>query len=222
MFIGHFAVALTAKRCAPKASLGTYALAAEFLDVLWPVFLLLGVEHVRISPGITRVTPLDFYDYPWSHSLAMVLLWSLLFAVGYGLVRKDWRTAGVLAAVVASHWFLDYATHRPDMPLAPGIATKLGLGLWNSLLGTIAAELTMFVGALALYARATKARDRIGSIGLWSFAVFCVIAWLAAILGPPPPGIKPLAYGSFSIWLLLAWCAWVDRHRAPLRNAAAK
>ncbi len=41
MFIGHFGVALAAKKVAPRASLGILILAAQFLDFLWPLFLLL-------------------------------------------------------------------------------------------------------------------------------------------------------------------------------------
>src|SRR5262245_28770599 len=106
MFIGHFAVGFAAKRAAPRASLGTYVAAAVFLDVLWPVFLLLGIEKVRIDPGNTAVTPLDFVSYPWSHSLLMAAVWSLVFAgVHYG-IRRDPFTAKVLGSVVFSHWIL--------------------------------------------------------------------------------------------------------------------
>ena len=69
MFIGHFAVAFAGKKVAPKVSLGVLFLAAQFLDVLWPVFVLLGAEHFRIISGITKVSPFDFYDFPISHSL---------------------------------------------------------------------------------------------------------------------------------------------------------
>jgi len=82
MFLGHFAVALAAKKAAPKASLGTLVLSAQFADCLWPVLLLAGGERVQIVPGITRVTPLDFVSYPISHSLAMQLAWGLLLGGG--------------------------------------------------------------------------------------------------------------------------------------------
>lgn len=80
MFIGHFGLALAAKKLAPKTSLGTLILAADFVDLLWPIFLLLDIEQVRIVPGITRMSPLAFVSYPFTHSLAMVLLWSLVVA----------------------------------------------------------------------------------------------------------------------------------------------
>ena len=69
MFIGHFGVALAAKKVAPRPSLGTLTLAALLIDGIWPVFLLLGWETVEIRPGITAVSPLDFVSYPYTHSL---------------------------------------------------------------------------------------------------------------------------------------------------------
>ena len=81
MFIGHYAVALAAKKAAPKTSFGTLFLAAQFIDLLWPLLLLLGIEHVRIDPGNTAFTPLDFYDYPITHSLLAVIGWSLAFGM---------------------------------------------------------------------------------------------------------------------------------------------
>ena len=78
MFIGHFAVALGAKKVAPAVSLGTMFLAAQLADLLWPTFVLLGIERVEIAPGATAVTPLDFVSYPYSHSLLALALWSTL------------------------------------------------------------------------------------------------------------------------------------------------
>ena len=69
MFLGHVAVGLAGKRIAPSVSLATWLSSAQLVDLLWPLFLLAGLEHVRIAPGITPFTPLDFYDYPITHSL---------------------------------------------------------------------------------------------------------------------------------------------------------
>src|SRR5579862_972440 len=120
MFLGHFGVALAAKKAAPKASLGTLFLAAQLADLLWPVFLMLGWEQVRIEPGNTRITPLDFVAYPWSHSLVMQIVWAVLLAFVYFATRRDARTAVIVGACVPTHWLLDWITHRPDMPLVPG------------------------------------------------------------------------------------------------------
>ena len=100
MYIGHFAVAFAAKRVAPKASLGVLLAAAMFIDLIWPVFLLLGWERVRIDPGNTAFTPLDFVSYPYSHSLAMTLLWALVFGYGYE-ANAQYRT-GALVSITAS------------------------------------------------------------------------------------------------------------------------
>src|SRR6185295_4522307 len=106
MFVGHFAVAFAAKRAAPRASLATLTLAAEFLDVVWPVLVVAGVERVRVVPGITAFTPLDFVSYPWSHSLAAALVWGALFGALYRLRTRDARGAFWAGAVVVSHWVL--------------------------------------------------------------------------------------------------------------------
>src|SRR3989339_1594487 len=121
MFIGHYAVALAAKKGAPKASLGTLFIAAQLVDLLWPLFLLLGLEHVKIDPGNTAITPLNFNDYPLSHSLLMSIVWSLLFGGVYYLIKRNKKTSVILGLCVFSHWVLDFITHRPDLPLAPGV-----------------------------------------------------------------------------------------------------
>ncbi len=172
MFIGHFGVALAAKRAAPRTSLGALFLAAQFVDLLWPLLLLLGLERVAIRPEITRVTPLDFESYPISHSLVMAAVWGAVLGLLYWTVTRYVRGAVVIAAAVASHWVLDLIVHRPDLPLAFGDSAKVGLGLWSSPAATVAIEGTIFVAGIALYASATRARDRIGSVGLWGLAGF--------------------------------------------------
>jgi membrane-bound metal-dependent hydrolase YbcI (DUF457 family) len=215
MFIGHFAVAFAAKPVAPGASLGTLFLAAQFLDGLWPVLLLLGIERVEIHPGDTAFTPLNFVHYPISHSLAMTLLWAALFALGYAWLTKDRRAALVAAVLVASHWLLDWLTHRPDLPLYPGGSERLGLGLWNSVAGTLVVEGLMFAAGIAMYLRATRARDRTGTIIFWVLIAFLIMAYLGAAFGPPPPDLRALEWTALSGWLLVAWGYWIDRHRQP-------
>jgi hypothetical protein len=219
MFVGHFGVALAAKRVAPKTSLGTLMFAAGFVDVLWPAFLLLGWEHVRVDPGNTVVTPLDFYDYPVSHSLLAAAGWALAFGAGYWVVTRYGRGAAVTAALVASHWLLDFVTHRPDLPLWPAGDTKLGLGLWNSLAATLAVELAVFLGGAWLYASFTRPVDRTGRLGFAGLVAVLLAIYLANILGPPPPSPQAIAIVGLASLLLFAWPYWVDRHRAP--NAVA-
>jgi hypothetical protein len=116
---------------------------------------------------------------------------------------------------VVSHWILDLLSHRPDMPLLPRGGPKLGFGLWNSLPATLAVELALFAAGLALYARATAPRDRIGVWALWGFAGFMIAIYLGSVFGPPPPSVPAVAWGGFAMWLLIAWGYWIDRHRRP-------
>ena len=213
MFVGHFGVGFAGKAAAPRASLGTLFLAAQFVDLLWPTLLLAGLERVEIRPGITRVTPLDFVSYPISHSLLAAVAWGLLFAAVYGLARRYAVGAVTTFAAVVSHWLLDFLTHRPDLPLAPGSDARVGLGLWNSLPGTVVVELAIFGAGVALYLRTTKAADRTGSIALWGLVGFLLVIYAANLLGPPPPAVGPIAWAGHAQWLLVAWAYWVDRHR---------
>ena len=80
MFLGHYGVAFALKRAQPKLSLGTLFIAVTLADLLWGAFLLAGWEQVRIDPGYTAVTPLQFPDYPISHSLIGMLAWSVVGA----------------------------------------------------------------------------------------------------------------------------------------------
>ena len=218
MFIGHYAVALGAKRAAPGVSLGTLFLATQLVDLLWPLFLLLGFEHVRIDPGNTVMTPLDFYDYPFTHSLTGALAWSLLTGLVYYGFRSKVRNALVIAGTVFSHWILDLLTHRPDLPLGFGNTVYVGLGLWNSLWGTLLLELGLFLAGLVLYLRCTRARDRYGSYGLWSLLVILVLIYAGNVFGPPPPSEAAIAIAGNAAWLFVFWAYVVDRHREPLTD----
>ena len=215
MFIGHFAVAFAAKPAAPSASLGTLFFACEWVDLVWPVFLLAGLERVEIRPGITAFTPLDFVYYPWTHSLVMCALWAAAFGLLYLSIRKSRRAALLVAAVVLSHWFLDLIVHRPDLPLAPGSAARFGLGLWNSIPGTLLVEAALFIAAVVFYARRTRALDGIGRWGLWGLILFLAAAYVGAAFGPPPPDAGAIAWTGILGGAVTAFLGyWVDRHRA--------
>ncbi|ALJ00232.1 metal-dependent hydrolase [Rufibacter tibetensis] len=213
MFIGHFAFGLGAKSMAPKVSLGSLLLAAQLLDLLWPTFLLLGWEHVSISPGITEVTPLDFTHYPISHSLLAVLGWSIACGLIYWLLKRNRRGAIVMGICVLSHWMLDVVMHRPDLPLYPGDSPMLGLGLWNSLVGSLLVEGLFFALGVGLYLRSTKAKNKKGTWGFWSFILFLVFVHVANLFGPPPPEVTAIAWTGQLQWLFIIYGYWIDGNR---------
>ncbi|MDP1675523.1 MAG: hypothetical protein Q8L88_01565 [Bacteroidota bacterium] len=214
MFIGHFAVALAAKKAAPKTSLATLFAAAQFVDLLWPIFLLFGLEHVRIDPGNTAITPLDFYDYPITHSLVGAIGWSLLFGAVYYFRRKLSRQAVVVGLLVFSHWILDLITHRPDLPLLGNNSMKFGLGMWNSFAATVTVESLMFIGGVWLYMSATQSKNKIGTYAFAGLVAFIAFIHIANIFGPPPPNIQMIAIAGNASWLFVLWAWWVDKNRA--------
>jgi hypothetical protein len=212
MFLGHFAVALAAKKATPKTSLGTLVLAAQFADLLWPVLLLLGIEHVRIVPGLLPTSPLDFTSYPISHSLVAQLGWGALLGACYFMVGRNSRGALLVGFLVPSHWLLDFVAHQPDMPVYPG-GSRYGLGMWNSLPLTIVVEFALFVAGTAVYLSVTRAKDRTGILALWSLLGLLTVLFPASMFGPPPPSVQALAWSAIAIWLTVPWAAWADRHR---------
>lgn len=216
MFIGHFAVAFAARQAVPRTSLGTLFIAAQLIDLLWPGFLLLGLERVQVVPGATVVTPLVFEYYPFSHSLLAVLGWAALMGVVYLLLRRDRFAAVVLATLVISHWVLDAIVHQPDLPLIPGGKTMVGLSGWSSLSFTLAIELSLFMLGLWLYARATRARDAVGRWGFAGLAVALLVIYAGNLFGAPPPDAITIAWVGQSQWLLVWWGYWIDRHRSAI------
>ncbi len=218
MFIGHFGVALAAKKFAPRTSLGTLILAAQFLDFLWPVFLLLGIEHARIAPGATKISPIDFSDYPISHSLVMALVWALIVAAIYYAFRRNSKSAAVVGAAVLSHWILDFIVHRSDLQLYPGGGKRLGLGLWNSVPASIAVEILFFAVGVGMYLGCTRPRDNAGRYGLWALVVFLFAGWVSTLFAGAPPSVTALAWGGIAMWLTVPWGGWADRHRAAIAS----
>jgi membrane-bound metal-dependent hydrolase YbcI (DUF457 family) len=215
MFIGHFAAGFGAKKIDTRPSLGTLFIAAQLIDLLWPVFLLLGLEKVKVDPGNTAFTPLDFIYYPFTHSLLGVLIWALLLSVVYFALRRNRKGAVVLGGLVVSHWLLDLLTHRPDLALVPWVDIKVGLGLWNSVPLALIVESALFFGGVYIYSRATTAKTKKGAVTLWSFVAFLFLVYVLNAFGSPPPSEKPVAYMALSMWLLVAWGYWIDRNRKP-------
>jgi len=214
MFIGHFALGFAAKPAVPRVSLAALLLASLFADVLWPILVLAGVEQVRIAPGNTAFTPLEFVSYPWSHSLLLLVVWGVCLGSAYRIIFGGRRTVVILALLVISHWVLDWITHAPDMPLYPG-GPREGLSLWNSIPLTMGVETLMFAAGLYVYARTTRAKDAIGRWGFVSLgATLAAIYMVDGLYGAPPPTILALCVvGMAASVVFTAWAWWADRHR---------
>ena len=223
MFLGHLAVGFAAKPLLPRVSLAFLVLGVQLADTLWPVFVGLGLEQVAIDPGNTAVTPLDFISYPYSHSLAALIVWGVAFAVLYYVIAGTSRANSeakrrlvLLFALVVSHWVLDFVSHGPDMPIYPGGA-RYGLGLWNSVTATVIVELLMWGAGVWLYLGATRARDRIGSWAFLALVAFLTIVYFGNVFGPPPPSVNAVWMTALvAIPLLMLWAWWVDRHRESI------
>lgn len=210
MFVGHIGVALASKKISPSTSLVWFILAANLVDLLWPILLLAGVESVRIAPGHTAFTPFEFTHYPWTHSLVTgIALGAILGHIAYmsGVPRPR---AAIIALLVPSHWVLDFITHVPDLPLWPGGA-EYGLGLWRSIGGTLAVEGALWVAAIALYLGARRPRGLNGQVAFWSFIALNTFMWASGPFQPPPPDERSLAWFGLMGWIVVPWAWWIER-----------
>lgn len=212
MFVGHYAVALIAKRSEPRINLGTLVLAAMMADFAWCFFMLIGLEHVHFGPGMGAGKYLFATDIALSHSLFMDGVWAALFALAYYLERRYPRGAWVVFLVVLSHWLLDFVSHRTDMPIAPWIHRYVGLGLWNTIPGTIVVEGGAWCLAIILFVRDVRPKHRVGSFVFWCGVVLLTLLWFNNIAGPPPSSPKTAPFASLIIFTLtVVWAYWVDR-----------
>lgn len=221
MFIGHFGLAFAAKRAAPRTSLGATFVAAQLADLIWPILLLAGVETVSIVPGATNpFLTLEFTNYPWSHSLATGIGAGIVAGALYYVASRYARGAVIVALLVPSHWVLDFITHVRDLPLYPGGSARVGLGLWRNPVATIVFEVLIYALGVAIYARTTRARDRVGSIGLWLLVIVLLALYVVSNASPPPASLSALAWGALIGWPLMLWPWWVDRRRDVLPAAS--
>ena len=214
MHVGHIAAGFIAKRIETSPSLGTLVLAAMLPDFLWCIFMIAGMEHVRFHEAKGAANYFEAYDIALSHSLLMDIVWAAVFAGLYYTLRRQARGAWILFALVLSHWLLDVVAHRPDMPLAPGLSTRLGLGLWANVPATIIIEGGLWLLAIILYIRSTHARTRVGAVVFWIGIVPLTLSGYNNVAGPPPPNprlapIISLIYFS----LVVGWAYWMNRLR---------
>ena len=221
MFLGHYGVAFALKRAEPKLSLGTLFVAVQLADLLWSIFILLGWEHARIVPGYTAVTPLEFLDYPISHSLLAALIWGVVAAALYYSwptrdTTRHWQAAVIVGVAVFSHYPLDVLVHVPDLPIAGNDSPKLGLGLWNNPTATMLAELLVFGIGLAIYVTLRSHRHPVRVVRLAILVVVLVGTYLASFYGPLPPSMTVVAVSGIVFILAVGFLAsWADRRATP-------
>ena len=208
MFIGHFGLGYGAKKIDKLPSLAMLFIAAQFLDLLWPIFVLLGIETFEIDLGNTSLTPINFTSYPFSHSLLMSLVWAILFGVLYFIVKKNKKSSLLLGSLVFSHWILDFLTHRPDLPLTPFADLKVGLGLWNSPIIEIILETGLFLGGVFLYYKTVDIKRK---IAFWSLVIAFLVIHFMNVFGPPPPSVMAVAWSANLMWLFVLWAWWIEK-----------
>ncbi len=220
MFIGHYGPAFAAKAVRKSIPLWVLFLAVQVLDVFWSIFVLLGIEKVRIVPGITATNPLDLYYMPYTHSLVAAVLWAIAAGLIYWLFRRadGLSAAALVCGAVFSHWVLDLLVHRPDLPLF-GNTLKVGLGLWNYPALAFALEVGLLFGGMYLYFEATKTRTRSGRYGMVVLGLVMVVIQAVVFFGAPPTSNRAAAITALTLYIVLAAVAyWREEKRAPRKT----
>jgi hypothetical protein len=214
MLVGHYSVALIARRVEPRLNLATAVLAAMLADFLWCVFLIAGIEEVRIKPGLTlsngmrAIDVLEAGNVAFSHSLATDIGWAALLGGIYFFRRRNTSGAWILFVLVLSHWLLDLVSHPPDMPLAPGVDSRFGLGLWASFRATLIVEGFMWLLAIMVYMSGIRFRRSAGIV-FFAGAALLTLAWLGNIAGPPPSNLHVIGFSSLTFFTLTVVWAYV-------------
>ena len=218
MFIGHYSVAFVAATSPRAPRLGTLFVAAQLIDLGFFTFVLLGIEHMRLVPGVTTMNAMDLYDMPWTHSFIGALGWATGFAGLIWLWRRDATVALIGGAVVLSHWLIDLLVHRPDLTIAGG-PPPLGLGLWNWPAIEMPLELILAFGGFGFFLVRTSAIR----VRAWlpvalltaAMAVTQAVNWFepqpGTVIDPPPPSLAISGLAAYVLLAALAW--WVARTR---------
>lgn len=221
MFIGHYGVSFGAKAANPRIPLWVLFVAVQWMDFVWSILVLNGIEKVRIVPGYTEASPLILYYMPYTHGLAGSLVLSVLFGGFVALFFRKQRGLVflIVAGAVFSHWILDLLVHKPDLWIYDDV--KVGLGLWRWMWISLPLELIcLWIGAW-LYARYVPAR-RHGNIWLWIFVAAMSAVQVYGDLGPAPTSVLNEAVTALFAYSVLALLAgMVDRSRVRPQQAGA-
>jgi hypothetical protein len=191
--------------------------ATQFVDVLWAIFVLAGVEHARVVPGFTASNDLDLWDMPYSHSVAATAFWALFTFVVWALVSKaPSRTgdAAVLAVAVASHFAADFIVHAGDLPVFAAQGPKLGLGLWHHRELALLVEVTLFAAASLWWWLPRAAHPSSRPVGAMLASLTAVAAASFYIPTPPSPAAMAiLGLGTYAACAAMA--SWAERKLSP-------
>jgi len=213
MLVGHLGAGLAAKAAAPRVGLGTLMAAALLLDIVLWLFVVLHIEGATV-PGDFATRHMLAFSFPWSHSLAGAVFWSL----GAALI---WTWSGgegnyfafapaVIAATAFSHWILDYLVHPPELPLwGPG-APSVGLGLEQPV--ALIVELLVAAAGLGVFLLRTRLslQRRLAIVGLVLAAAALTV--LGAYNTTPPDDILTVAAVSLLVlFAIVTLAALADR-----------
>ena len=215
MFVGHYAPSFAIKAIQPAIPLWLLFIAAQLVDIAWAVLVLLGIEKVRIVPGITASNPLDLYYMPYTHSLVAAVLWAVAAIVLCKPLRgvRKWSVAAWIGVAVFSHWILDFLVHRPDLPVYDD-ALKVGLGIWDYPAIAFCLEALLLFGGMLMYLRRTEAINAVGRFGPPAFGIVLLAIHGYVFFGPPPTSPDAAAITALVFYVLFAIAAqWLDRQR---------
>lgn len=215
MFVGHYGPSFAIKAVRPAIPLWLLFISVQFIDVVWSILILLGIEKVRIVPGITASNPFDLYYMPYTHSMVAAILWSIAVGVLCKTIfaPRTWAAAGWIGAAVFSHWILDLLVHRPDLPLYDN-SMKIGFGIWNYPAAALALEAFLLFGGMIMYMRRTTPVNFIGRFGAPVFGLLMVAMQAYIFFGPAPASPGQLAVTALVSYVVFAAVIqWLDRQR---------
>jgi len=217
MFVGHYGVSFAAKSVDRSIPLWVLFIAVQLLDVLWAPLVLLGIEKVRIVPGITASNPLDLYYMPYTHGLLAAIAWSCLGGLAYAFFFRpaSLRSSVIVGLAVFSHWILDFIVHRPDLPLYDNSA-KVGLGLWNAPAIALSLEALLLFGGTWLYFRGRLSE----SVSTFVLGVLMVALQSYLFFGPPPASDRAAAWSALICYAALAGVIWWMQDRKAVMRAS--
>ena len=217
MLVGHYSASFLVKAIDRNLPLWGLMLAAQAIDFVWALLVCFGFEQFALQPGFTEASPLVLQYMPVSHSLLPGSLWALAAGLGYKALAEDacWKRAGLIALVVWSHWWLDLLVHTPDLKMLWN-DYPVGFGLWRFRIAAFGVESMLLLLAVGYYWRCTRARDRIGSIGLPLLAAFMIALLAYSMWGPIPAHNASVIVQLLIVYVGLSIAAqWIDLHRRP-------